>query len=49
MDTLARLISTGRSMVSPKMGKYSHTEEYKKTFWGEEDPIMLERRKDLLK
>lgn len=49
MDTVARLINTGRSMVSPKVGKDSHTEEYKKNFWRGEDPIMLERREDLLR
>lgn len=49
MDTFARLINTGRSMVSPKMGKDSHIEEYKKNFWRGEDPIMLERKEDLLR
>lgn len=49
MDTVARLISIGRSMVSPKVEKDSHTEEYKKNLWRREDPIMLERREDLLR
>lgn len=44
MDTVARLINTGKSMVSPKVGKDSHTEEFKKNFWRGEDPIMFREK-----
>lgn len=43
MDTVARLLSAGRSMVSPKVGKDFHRGQYKKgelpyLSWREREP-----------
>lgn len=56
MDTVARLLSADRSMVSPKVGKDFHRGQYKKgkmsyltSLGGRENLVMLERREDLLR
>lgn len=47
MNALARLPSTGKSMVSPKI--LMQQSIAKISFWRRENPIMLERREDLLR